>query len=327
MYESFNKITKSISADDRVALNREQEHELEEFVKNLPGKPEDLESLLEETYAQINNLDLPEGSDARIRQKNFIILSFLNAKIRLIENKLKALRINSPEKVQKENENTAKYAVETETRLGNICDKALNILVVECNEKLCDLKDIPGIKLEDQEKEYLVREGVKKKLKEINETLNMVGLGLMIGDAWRSPKSQQILWKKEVEMIKQNNPGIQESQITAYAQIAPPELMAHTSGACVDAVLYDLETGEVLDFGVPPLAHQSKSQRTANYTNSPLISATAKKNRKLMVELFENAGFANLPTEFWHFSFGDKTWAAIKEKESAIYGELDNENI
>ena len=42
----------------------------------------------------------------------------------------------------------------------------------------------------------------------------------------------------------------------------------------------------------------------------------------LVDESLINAGFVNYPAEWWHFSYGDKLWAAYSNKKSAMYGEI-----
>jgi D-alanyl-D-alanine dipeptidase len=35
------------------------------------------------------------------------------------------------------------------------------------------------------------------------------------------------------------------------------------------------------------------------------------------------AGFLNYPTEWWHFSYGDRYWALDTGEQTAIYGPRD----
>ena len=42
-------------------------------------------------------------------------------------------------------------------------------------------------------------------------------------------------------------------------------------------------------------------------------------NRRLLFGIMTEAGFTNLPSEWWHFDYGDRFWAFYNEK-SAIYG-------
>jgi D-alanyl-D-alanine dipeptidase len=55
-------------------------------------------------------------------------------------------------------------------------------------------------------------------------------------------------------------------------------------------------------------------------TDSKAISKTALKNRQIMSEVLTQVGFANYPTEFWHWSYGDRYWAYQQGKDHAIYG-------
>jgi D-alanyl-D-alanine dipeptidase len=36
------------------------------------------------------------------------------------------------------------------------------------------------------------------------------------------------------------------------------------------------------------------------------------------------AGFANHPDEWWHYSYGDQTWAALTGRRAALYGLIEN---
>ena len=38
----------------------------------------------------------------------------------------------------------------------------------------------------------------------------------------------------------------------------------------------------------------------------------------------KNAGFANYPLEWWHFSYGDRLWAAYTNQKEAVYDVLDD---
>ncbi|WP_406807061.1 hypothetical protein [Burkholderia semiarida] len=36
-----------------------------------------------------------------------------------------------------------------------------------------------------------------------------------------------------------------------------------------------------------------------------------------------DAGFTNYPSEWWHWSVGDRYWAVIQNESHAIYGPVD----
>ncbi len=39
-----------------------------------------------------------------------------------------------------------------------------------------------------------------------------------------------------------------------------------------------------------------------------------------MSAILSEAGFVNYPTEYWHWSYGDRYWAYMKKKPYALYG-------
>ena len=42
--------------------------------------------------------------------------------------------------------------------------------------------------------------------------------------------------------------------------------------------------------------------------------------RKALANAFESAGLVNYPTEWWHWSYGDRYWALATGAEHAVYG-------
>ena len=49
------------------------------------------------------------------------------------------------------------------------------------------------------------------------------------------------------------------------------------------------------------------------------LSSTCRANRDLLCKVMGFAGFTQLPTEWWHFSYGDQIWA-IENNTYAKYG-------
>ncbi|CAG2335316.1 dipeptidase [Burkholderia sola] len=61
----------------------------------------------------------------------------------------------------------------------------------------------------------------------------------------------------------------------------------------------------------------------ACYTRTPFISRAAARNRQILIDAPIRAGFTNYPSEWWHWSFGDRYWAAIQNESHAIYGPVE----
>ena len=79
--------------------------------------------------------------------------------------------------------------------------------------------------------------------------------------------------------------------------------------------------GKYLDFGTEFDAFTEKT-RAAYYETIDIEGDSKAKeirdNRRLLYNLMMEAGFGNLPSEWWHYEYGDKNWADIQGK-SALY--------
>ena len=60
-------------------------------------------------------------------------------------------------------------------------------------------------------------------------------------------------------------------------------------------------------------------------TNSDLISQPQMKNRKILYDAMINAGFVNYPLEWWHYSYGDRMWAAYSKRTECFYDKIVEE--
>ena len=51
-----------------------------------------------------------------------------------------------------------------------------------------------------------------------------------------------------------------------------------------------------------------------------MSDAEAQANRRLLYWVMTEAEFANNPTEWWHYSWGDQMWAKLAGQSAAHYG-------
>ncbi len=169
---------------------------------------------------------------------------------------------------------------------------------------------------------YLVREEVYKKIGRISELLNNQGKKLIIRSAWRSFKHQQKLLEQKASFLKNKYPkkSIEEINKILSNFVAPKRKSTHSTGGAVDALIYDLRKKCVLDFGTNDGLHIDLNEKC--YPKHPDISEEAKKNRKLLMKLFEDEDFVCDHKEYWHFDYGNIGWAVEKNKEYANYGVL-----
>jgi D-alanyl-D-alanine dipeptidase len=103
--------------------------------------------------------------------------------------------------------------------------------------------------------------------------------------------------------------------------VSPVGVAPHVAGAAVDLTLVDLD-GNGLDMGTEIDATPEQSGG-ACYFDSPLIDVVARRNRTVLAHALSGAGLVNYPTEWWHWSYGDRYWALMKGYDAALYGPAD----
>ncbi len=167
---------------------------------------------------------------------------------------------------------------------------------------------------------YLIRKALVERIGRISQSLDKQGKALIIRSAWRSFEHQQILWNNKVQFLQMEHPGktLEEiHELVAYF-IAPEQKSTHATGGAVDALIYDLKTESVLDFGTNKGYDIDLTERC--YPHHPDISAKARENRRLLMGLFEKEDFMCDLKEYWHFDYGNVGWAIEKGRLHAIYG-------
>lgn len=168
----------------------------------------------------------------------------------------------------------------------------------------------------------LVRREVLDKLKEVQATLPD-GISLRIWDAWRPFALQKELFDYYSETIsKQFNlteltHGERIKFISKYVSIPNFDKLkapVHTTGGAVDVTLIDSD-GNELDMGTE---FDSFSERTHTNYFELTGSVNIRDNRRILYNSMINAGFTNLPSEWWHYDFGDGFWSSYS-RLSVIY--------
>ena len=169
---------------------------------------------------------------------------------------------------------------------------------------------------------YLIREDILEKIGRISNVLYTQNKILMIRSAWRSFEHQRLLWDSKFASCRKKHPEMTDIEIKEQISyfIAPPTKSMHATGGAIDALIYDLKENCVMDFGTNDGLEIELSKKC--YPYYPEISAEAKKNRALLIGLFEDEDFVCDLKEYWHFDYGNAIWAIEKEKEYAIYGPI-----
>lgn len=101
----------------------------------------------------------------------------------------------------------------------------------------------------------------------------------------------------------------------------------HTTGGAVDLTILD-ENGRELPMGTAFDAFTDKTN-TAYYEKiSPGgDDGEIRDNRRLLYHIMTEAGFTNLPSEWWHFDYGDRFWGYYKGKPAIYCGVFTREEI
>jgi D-alanyl-D-alanine dipeptidase len=194
------------------------------------------------------------------------------------------------------------------------------------------LKDYPQLKFDQtrthvqkvSEKIHFVRQSVAERLVQAQSLLPK-NLQFLIKECYRPLEVQRNFWNQYWSKIHSQHSEWSEAEVSAECSkfIAPLEVAPHSTGGAVDLVLTNAQ-GELCDMGCQFNASPI-SCNDATFTNAPNIPAKAKSYRRILVSAMSRAGFVNYPTEFWHWSYGDKYWAAVTKSPHAIFSSVESE--
>ena len=114
---------------------------------------------------------------------------------------------------------------------------------------------------------------------------------------------------------------------TISGEIDPASPPPHSTGAAVDLTIRVIASGQQLYMGsvfddLSQLAHPDFFEVLLSQERAVASNEEAGKNRRLLYWVMFEEGFANNPTEWWHFSWGDQMWAALRDCEAAFYSVL-----
>jgi D-alanyl-D-alanine dipeptidase len=133
--------------------------------------------------------------------------------------------------------------------------------------------------------EAFLRKEPAEALVKVNKELNIIGLGIILFDAYRPYRVTRKMWAIVPDERYAANPA---------------KGSGHNRGAAIDLTLYDLKTGKTLDMGTG-FDHFSD---TAHH-DFKALSEQVLQNRQLLKETMMKQGFIALSTEWWHYSWPD----------------------
>lgn len=206
--------------------------------------------------------------------------------------------------------------------------RCISIPVKENSEAMINALDVERIFLLSQtkvkseniqgdSKNPLVRATVKEMLRSIIKALPLE-YGILLVESYRKYEFQRSLFQKRFERLIKEEALSREVAIEKATQfVSNPDIYSpHVTGGAIDIGLIYLKSGELLDMGNNFIYDESAETAYPNLTDSQ------KENRKLLSRTMESVGFVNYPFEWWHWSYGDKYWAYVKEESFAVYDSL-----
>jgi zinc D-Ala-D-Ala dipeptidase len=165
----------------------------------------------------------------------------------------------------------------------------------------------------------LVRVSVARRLVLAREALPQ-GVGLRVVDGYRSAAAQRAIISSYAAQLRISHPAAGSADLERLISrfVAPLAVAPHVAGAAADLTLVDC-SGRELDLGTPVDATPEQSEG-ACYFDAPRVSRQARANRELLARVLRGAGLVNYPTEWWHWSYGDRYWALVTGAPAALYG-------
>lgn len=198
-------------------------------------------------------------------------------------------------------------------------------------EKLVGLSKIaPDIICQYEKKDMLdyvgdqifVRETVAKMLLACSQKLKAKNqdYSLKVVYGYRHPEVQQNYFDKRKQEIKAQYPELSEEELCAKTHlfVAAPDVAGHIVGGAIDITI--TSTQGDLDMGTKIADYSDEKKIQTFYKN---LTNTQKQSRKLLHDLMTHVGFAPFYGEWWHFSYGDKEWAAFYGHKKSLYSPVD----
>jgi D-alanyl-D-alanine dipeptidase len=202
-----------------------------------------------------------------------------------------------------------------------------SIPVHESGESLRDLRASPVLRLDrrlaDAAGAYAqLRLGVAERLLAAQDLLPR-GLQLLIIEGYRPLALQTAYFQRYSDELRQAHPEWSEDVVRREASrsLSPPEIGPHVAGAAVDLTLCTA-SGRELPMGGEVNADPEDDNGSC-YTAAPGLPAEAADNRRLLFDTLTAVGLVNYPTEWWHWSYGDRYWALATGASAARYGPVN----
>lgn len=167
---------------------------------------------------------------------------------------------------------------------------------------------------------FALRAGIIKRLVNASASLQIArpGAKLRLAYGYRHPDVQTAYFEQRKREVHERAPNLSEEQLVQKTHLltASPDVAGHPTGGAIDVTIEDADG--TFDMGTDIADFSSdKIETFADGLTDAQIE-----NRALLRRVLLNAGFAPFDGEWWHFSYGDREWAAYYKKPNAIYDQV-----
>jgi D-alanyl-D-alanine dipeptidase len=198
------------------------------------------------------------------------------------------------------------------------------IALADVGEPLVDLREVPELRVDRRQADPAgafaqLREGVAQRLLDAQATLPG-GLRLLITEGYRPLDTQRSVFDGYRDELRRRYPDWSADRLYVETSkfASPVEVAPHSTGGAIDLTLCT-EEGLEIDMGTCVDATPDDSDN-ACFTAAPNISGQARRNRRTLAQALTSTGLVNYPTEWWHWSFGDRYWAFVTGTGKSRYG-------
>lgn len=209
------------------------------------------------------------------------------------------------------------------------CFSDIDFVEIHSNDKFDVAMQYPLLKMVNAEPRCLLRRDAYERLLIAASHLPS-GYKICIWDAWRPFALQHEIFDvyssniirdfglESYPLDERNRFIAKFVSIPVEDRDVPP---VHTTGGAIDVTLLD-ENGTELDMGT---GFDAFTEKTVTHYFENTNDEVIKNNRRLLYSLMVDAGFTNLPSEWWHYDYGDRFYAYY-HNESAIYRGVFSKN-
>ena len=138
----------------------------------------------------------------------------------------------------------------------------------------------------------------------------------------RSIANQAAIIEQYTDELRELHPDADAVELNRLSSrfVAPLAVAPHVAGAAVDLTLVD-SWGDELWMGTVVDATPEQSAGACFFNAE--VDAEARRNRTILADALSGAGLVNYPTEWWHWSYGDRYWALLSGADNAVYGPVE----